>query len=498
MARPPHTPIRVSWRRGPFVRSGVEACLILFAATLSNGCFYLDDDGSSNGGKVAEQQAPALGGYSSMTDLLPRQAVGQRFAVLTDRDIDVHHVEALAERFDDWAADWLGEAVDQTPEQPFPIYLCDTAETVYEIERRSGWTPSNHAGRTFEFRGGFYTPPGFIALPMGQYDDLDTIVMHELTHLALSRIIDDVPDLINEGLAELLPELFRTADEALRSSKSLTAWHHLARCERGFKGGEVQSLERLFHLGYWEFRDDKLTGLNYSLGWHLVRFLVESDHGHVAGRFPDFLRQLNIGTSGWLAFRSTYDQALVEGLWRAELERPMAWKPAFGVWEAATGGFTTRIVSPGSTVLLHEKEPSAEEPWELSFDFPGKADWPQGAVLGFAIAYRSQQDFRYFSIHREHQGAVYSHFLHGEWRDVVRQSLDKDALPAGRLSLSIERDGSLRVRLNGERLASFPASPDLHGSPSGLMLELPEYIFGQDGTEFTFRNVRLFEGGSPR
>lgn len=93
--------------------------LILFAATLSNAC--IDDGGQSDGGKVVEQRAPALSGYSSMADLLPRQAVGQRFVVLTDSEIDVHHVAALAEGFEEWSADWLGESQDVNVGQPFPI-----------------------------------------------------------------------------------------------------------------------------------------------------------------------------------------------------------------------------------------------------------------------------------------------------------------------------------------------------------------------------------------
>lgn len=214
---------------------------------------------------------------------------------------------------------------------PFLFYLCNSVETIYEIERRSGRTPSNHGGRTFEFREGFYETPGFIALPVRRFIHLGFVVMHELTHLALSRIIGDAPDFIDEGVSEFLPELFRATDEASQSSAIFTESFHQTSCERGFKEGEVQSLDRLFDMGYWEFRDEKHTELNDSLGWHLTRFLTESDHEQVVGRFPNFLVCLAIGASGWRAFRSTYDEALVERLRRAELQRPIAWRPTFGV-----------------------------------------------------------------------------------------------------------------------------------------------------------------------
>lgn len=64
-----------------------------------------------------------------------------------------------------------------------------------------------------------------------------------------------------------------------------------------------------------------------------------------------------------------------------------------------TGGFKARITSPGSFFLLHDKKPSTEEAWELSFDLSAETNWPPGAVLGFAINDRSDQDFRVFAVH---------------------------------------------------------------------------------------------------
>lgn len=466
--------------------------MLLFAAILASACFA--DDESAGLGEPVERRPPAPSRYSSMADLLPRHAVGQRFAVLTDADVDVERIVGLAERFEEWSAGWLGESLGSNAEQPFPIYLCNDDETIYEIERRYQWRTSNHGGRTFEFRGGFYGPPGFIALPVRKFADLDPVVMHEIAHLVLSRIVDDPPDIVDEGVAEYLPELFRAADGASQPNVTFTRSFRQIRCEQGFEAGEVPPLAQLFDLGYWEFRDEKHENLNYSLGWHLVRFLAESDHEQVTGRFPHFLSHLSSGTPGFEALGAAYDDAPVEQLWRAELQRSTAWSPAFGVWQTVPGGFRSRITSPGSSVLLHDESPTSEGTWELSFECPAEANWPPGAVLGFAVACRGDQDYRYIAVRGEDEGVVYSRFLNGEWRSATTLPLAHGALTGGRLSLAIEGDGSMRVRLNGRDLASIPAELEVHEGRCGLMLELPAYGPMESGLEFTFRDVRLSTG----
>ncbi|MBI1379560.1 MAG: hypothetical protein GC161_00560 [Planctomycetaceae bacterium] len=375
------------------------------------------------------------------------------------------------------------------PRSPTPLYLASGVEKLLAVEKRFGLPSSDLPARSFFFRGGFYAQVPLVAVPAQDVAGTRWLLAHEIAHLALTRVVPEPPDLVNEGLAEVLAGWMHFGPEIelreVRSVHSQFEW----RLRRAVEQHNIPPLRHLFALDYWAFRAEQNEFLHYALGWHLVRFLLEDADPAVRGRFDLYLEALRAGQSGWDAFECVYDAPLVEDLWRRELARPLAWSPIFGEWWQTNGGFRSAVRGHASAALLHADRVPSEGPFELSFqvDVP-VTELPADTGIGFVLAHQSPKDFHLLSLQDRGREVVLYHARSGreQRRHPRRASNDSSA---ARITLRIEADGSVLLQVDGDQTAGFGPVKGVHGGQVGLMLERHS-LERDSASEIHFRGIR--------
>ena len=429
---------------------------------------------------------------SHMGDILPRRARAGSFVLYSDAEIPLDELARLADGARRRMAEWLEiPPRDTGPYRFVPVYLCRDVETIYTVERRRGRPSSDHPGRSFPFRGGFYQDEGFIALEAKHLATVRWNLVHEVGHLVLAQRAPEVPDLVNEGLAELLTQWILESNAATPEDDLAVSPSYLERCRRAVVRSEIPPLRRLLRLDYWEFRDSEKDHLYYALGWHFARFLVTGEHPAVAGRFHALVGELERGRSGWMAFQIVYDADLVERLWREALERPLDWEEATGTWQATADGFRAAVQGKGSAMLIRRPSDGGEGARELSYEVPADVQHP--IAFGFVLNYRDMENFDLLSVREGGREVVLAHWREGAWVDWELIELDgEQRVDSGRLRLRVGLSGEVALFQDEDPVLERRLVPGSPGDGIGLMFELraekPEEA--DSGERFSFRGVR--------
>lgn len=422
-------------------------------------------------------------------DLFPRSEVGGRFLVASDVELPLGELVVFANQAYDRFAERLALPSHLHPRSPTPLYLASGMEKLLAVEKRFGLPTSDLPSRSFFFRGGFYPQVPLVAVPAQDVVGTRWLLAHEIAHLALTRVVPEPPDLVNEGLAEVLAGWMHFGAERELSEVRSVHPQYEWRIRRAVEQHNIPPLRQVFALDYWAFRTEESQFLYYALGWHLVRFLLEDTNPAVLGRFDLYLEALRAGQSGWDAFECVYDAPLVEDLWRRELARPLAWSPIFGEWSDTNGGFRGAVRGHASAALLHSDRVPSEGPFELSFqvDVP-VTELPADTGIGFVLAHQSPKDYHLLSLQNRGREVVLYHVRSGreQRRHPRRPSNDSSA---ARISLRIEPDGSILLRVDGDQTARFGPVKGVHGGQVGLMLERHS-TEPNSASEIDFRAIR--------
>lgn len=422
-------------------------------------------------------------------DLFPRSEAGGRFLVASDVELPLGELVVFANQAYHRFAERLATPSHLHPKWPTPLYIASGMEKLLAVEKRYGLPNSDLPARSFVFRGGFYPQVPLVAIPAQDVVGTRWLLAHEIAHLALSRVVSEPPDLVNEGLAEVLAGWMHFGAELelreVRSVHPQFEWRLRGAAEQH----NIPPLRHLFALDYWTFRAEENQVLHYALGWHLVRFLLEDTNPAVLGRFDLYLEALRAGQSGWDAFHCVYDAPLVEDLWRRELARPIAWSPIFGAWSDTNGGFRGAVRGRGSAALLHSDPVPPEGRFELSFEIDVPVtDLPADAGIGFVLAHQSAKDYHLLSLVNRGREAVLYHVRSGrEQRRYPRRPSNDSS--AARISLRIEADGSILLQVDSDQTARFGPVKGVHGGQVGLMLECLS-TEPNSGSEMHFREIR--------
>lgn len=440
--------------------------------------------------------APATASSTALTvatpaalDLFPRCETKGRFLLATDVDLPLGELADFANDAYLRFAGWLGIPADGHPESPVPVYLSSGVDKLFEVERRFGLPPSDASMRSFAFRGGIYPEVPLIVLPVQDHVLARWHLGHEIAHLAVSRVVAEPPDLVNEGLAELLTGWMHFGGQHTLREATSVHWMYERRLRRAVQEGQVPPLRDIFALDYWQFRADEDDFLYFALGWHFVRFLLEDRHPAVAGRFDLYLEELRAGRSGWEGFLFTYDAPQVEDLWRQELARSASWTPLFGSWSDTNGGFRGTARGLGSAALLHDGSPGPDTVFELSYEIDVPVtDLPPDAGIGFVLAHRGPTDYHLLSMVRGGREVVLYHHPSKREKRLYPKRPSNDHSSA-RVSLRIELDGSILLQVDGDETARFGPVPGARDGQVGLMAECLS-TEPSSATEIDFQKIR--------
>ncbi len=402
-------------------------------------------------------------------------------------------IDRVDERLSNWAT-------GRSPETDLPasfVYLCRDIETLLAIERHHDFkSVYGHADsastpdRTFEPRGGYYQQLGVIALLDQPGVDVPWNIAHETSHAALARWTSFVPDVLNEGLAEIVTAwvLYSNAempsdDLPLDLNVVNTCRSATRRDRRAFR------LAWLFGLDYWQFRDDRSDDLNFSLATSLCHFLLSDGHPSVAGRFPALIQRLGADRSPWFAFQRTYPVGLVERRWRDHLDRwnDLPWRVGFGRrWIQHGSHLSARRPARGSTALIWQGD--LQPPSRVEFSL---AQLPTASTVAFLTSYRSPRHFTVLGARRRGRELIRVDYREGSWDTPALWQLPDHLDPTGvwRLERS-PATGEMSWSIDGETVWSAPGSAVDPGR-WGLYFESRQASDRTGTSSVTFENVTV-------
>lgn len=344
--------------------------------------------------------------------LLAREQRGEFVDVRTDCDLDPAPYAALADRVLPRLREWFGPRRAQAAELPhYTIFLCSSVERMLEVERLSGEPTSQVAGRSFAFRGGFYGRSRMaMFVPESERWTRWTLV-HELVHAVFLERTGVRADVIDEGLAELLPDWLLFSDEARPEDHISTYPTYESTCGAAALRPNRPSLHWLYGLDYWAFRDDRLGDLGFAASWALMKLLVESRDPDFAGRLQLLFTDLADGFSVQSALNSTFGLVRVELAWRERIRSWSQWKPWWGTWQDDGRDWSTTLTSWGSHLLLAHDQPG-DRPFELGFTW--RAPSADYVGLGFALGMRDEQNVALLSLIESERRVMLEVFRGGE------------------------------------------------------------------------------------
>jgi hypothetical protein len=166
--------------------------------------------------------------------------------------------------------------------------------------------------------------------PDGSRSDLDTLLQHELVHVALYRATNGatLPRWFHEGVAE-----------SFANEVSLLRAEALAGAVFGVGVPDIDRLETYFH------GDARQANVAYAAARDFVTWLryYDAGHGREGAEFRQLLSQLHGGREFQQAFVDAYGVNLAEldSSWRAGLLGRFMWFPLLG-----SGGLPFLLVGP--------------------------------------------------------------------------------------------------------------------------------------------------------
>lgn len=232
----------------------------------------------------------------------------------------------LADHLPGWWSE-IEESLGRDLDDDVTIYLVSHAGMVAKATDMPVWVS-----------GVAHPPSGLIAISMhdpdGSRSDLDTLLRHELVHVALFRATGGarLPRWFHEGVAE-----------SFANEISLMRAENLA---GAVFGAGVPTIDRLEA----EFRGDaRQASVAYAAARDFVTWLryYDGGHGKDGARFRQLLSRLHAGRSFEQAVADAYGQPLVEldSSWRAGLFGRFVWFPLLG-----SGSLPFLLVGPAVVV----------------------------------------------------------------------------------------------------------------------------------------------------
>jgi tetratricopeptide (TPR) repeat protein len=144
-------------------------------------------------------------------------------------------------------------------------------------------------------------------------------LLHEAFHQFIDMHAPDVPDWLNEGLAEY----FETATQAGRKKLNVGAVQHW-RCRelrRNFGNNSLWKVKDFLRISYKQFHSDTHESVNYSEAWSLIHFLLHSPMKKKGRKLlKDYFAILREGRPWQEAHKETFETVDLDKLERAWIE----------------------------------------------------------------------------------------------------------------------------------------------------------------------------------
>lgn len=387
---------------------------------------------------------------------------------------------------------WGRRETGRFPENLTRFYFCRDEASLADVERQHRYRRSSassagagaaRGARASMSRGGYYHRQGIAALIVAANEDARRDVSHELSHAVLREHVGSIVDLVNEGLATVVPPWILYTRDRLPGSTGIIDLNYARTIARAEAEGAVPALEELFRMGYWDFRAEPASRLHFALGWSFVDFLLGTEDPQFAGRFAEFLDRSVEARSSLKALRSVYGLEALEVAWR---ERHAAfadllWEPVYGKWFQVGDRLVGSVRTPGSAVMLRRDR--LEPPFRLAFRLERELGERQGA--GFVLG---QGENGYLVVQAGAGGReiVAHHLDGGHWRGRRKRTLTRPLDLQGKgLELVCDAEGRIEVRCGDRPIFLHGVDQAAIRGRVGLMVELfPGAEFSQGDVLF--------------
>jgi hypothetical protein len=427
---------------------------------------------------AAASSAAVAGAEPGNGDLLTGRfryrASSRHFEIASEQKIALDPLLVLAETTLVRTRAWLGLAGDP-PAAGTTIYVATDGAGVLAIERELGLDTPQSRAIDREFRGRCFAEARVIVVPLDS-SSLRWQVAHEVTHLVFHEIVGRNVELVNEGLAELVPYWILCG--ATGTPEMIDSGYALydRRLAQAALAREIPTFDAFLNVDEARFYDERANWLWYALSWKLTKVLVESREPSIHGRYRTFLDALGRGSAVKPALRSVYDVRAIESKWLAEIGSVAPWRPLFGEWRAEGTGFAGTVAGPHSASVVSASTMFAGESFALDVALDGPP--PRNVAFGFAFDVRGEGDFAYVEFRpgcgriaiAEHEG--------GRWTRVEDYPIDavvRDTLATARRGLRVglraSGRGRLDVLVDGTPVFRYELERLLHGGSAGLMFE---------------------------
>lgn len=390
------------------------------------------------------------------------------FVFGSDLEQPLESLAELGERALQRLRPWIGRGQEPRLDRgPYLVFLCGDVGRIRVIEHAIGLPRMNpDQGEQVEFRGGFYSSAGMIAIPAKPGEDMRWDFLHELGHAVYSEFLLGYLISINEGIAEYSAERMIEAEPGAGALLHERRDWLLDQCRLAVAAG-LPGIEEFVPLGHWQFLDEQVRDRNYALAWSLIRFLNRSQDRAVSERFGDFMQRMRRSTRPWRSFQETWDIATLEPLWHEYVEGIACWTSVYGDWIFRRDEISLEIGASGSAWTLWRKKPSPDESFRISFTLGSDLDPEIG--IGFILGHLDWQDFVVIEVRSPRLLAI-TRRRAGRWQETwqIPVPIDRDDLAGQRLQLQCDPNGRVSLSLGGKVLASRDLGRAAHAGWFGL------------------------------
>ena len=436
----------------------------------------------------------AAGGGSHVAERFHHQASSTNFEVACEHRIPLDSILSVAETTLARTRAWLG--LTGPPPGPTRIYVADDATGLLLVQREHDLDAARWRSDERQFRGRCFAEARVIVVPFDT-PSLDWQVSHEVTHLVFHEIVGRNVEIVNEGLAELVPWWIlcgtRDTPEVVDSQYDL----YDRRLAQAVLARELPTFDAFLSVEESTFYDERANWLWYALSWKLAKVLVESPDPAIRGRFRPFLDALATGVPVWPALRSVYDARAIEAAWNFAIERAGTWRPLFGDWRSEGNELIGSVSGAHSACVVSHATMFPGEPLALELTLSGPP--PPAAAFGFAFDVRGEDEFAYVEFRPASGHVAIAEYGGGRWTRVECHALAPLAnaalISAGRgsrIALRASGRGRLDLFVEGLPVFRFELGRPLRGGSAGAMFENLRVGAGESDTiEMRFSAVSL-------
>lgn len=201
----------------------------------------------------------------------------------------------------------------------FPLYVFATREKYEQYLAERGHDATNTAGVFFVDETGSGLAAWLGDQPMPTV--LSTLQHEGFHQFAWSNISRDLPQWVNEGLAEYFGEAMLVKGRfriGQASESKLKLMQRMIETDQHIPLSELLNISN----GEWNARvayGDPRAGLQYEQSWAVCYFLVHGDKGRYTAALERYLKLMNSGMDSAQAFGQAFgtdDYALIEAAWK--------------------------------------------------------------------------------------------------------------------------------------------------------------------------------------